>query len=36
MSPPKVTWLYFVTIDKKGTMGYGTTDADFRELRRQM
>ncbi|WP_431928473.1 endolytic transglycosylase MltG [Micromonospora wenchangensis] len=36
MSPPNGTWVYFMTIDKKGTMGYGTTDADFRELQRKM
>lgn len=32
MNPPAGKWLYFMTIDKEGTMGYGTTDADYNKL----
>ncbi len=36
MSPTKGDWIYFMTIDKKGTMGYGSNDADFKKLNRTM
>lgn len=36
MDPPPGDWIYFMTIDKKGTMGYGSTDADFQKLIRTM
>ncbi|NES13467.1 MULTISPECIES: endolytic transglycosylase MltG [Micromonospora] len=36
MDPPPGNWIYFMTIDKKGTMGYGSNDADFRKLQKQM
>ncbi|MEU0552347.1 endolytic transglycosylase MltG [Micromonospora sp. NPDC005979] len=36
MDPPVGDWIYFMTVDKKGTMGYGSNDADFRNLQRQM
>ncbi len=32
MNPPKTTYFYFLTIDKQGTMGYATTNAQFRAL----
>jgi UPF0755 protein len=36
MQPTDGPWVYFMTVDKKGTMGYGSTDADFKKLRQQM
>ncbi|SCL25061.1 UPF0755 protein [Micromonospora rhizosphaerae] len=36
MNPPAGDWIYFMTVDKKGTMGYGSNDADFRNLQKQM
>jgi UPF0755 protein len=36
MKPPPGDWVYFMTIDKKGTMGYGSTDAEYRNLIRTM
>ncbi|MFJ6197631.1 endolytic transglycosylase MltG [Micromonospora sp. NPDC092111] len=36
MNPPPGNWVYFMTVDKKGTMGYGSNDADFRNLQKQM
>ncbi|SCG75656.1 endolytic transglycosylase MltG [Micromonospora inositola] len=36
VNPPVGDWIYFMTVDKKGTMGYGSTDADFRKLQKQM
>lgn len=36
LDPPQEDWIYFMTVDKKGTMGYGSNDADFRRLQKQM
>ncbi|WP_089155769.1 endolytic transglycosylase MltG [Micromonospora sp. NBS 11-29] len=36
LDPPAGDWIFFMTVDKKGTMGYGSNDADFRRLTRQM
>ncbi|MBM0227777.1 MULTISPECIES: endolytic transglycosylase MltG [Micromonospora] len=36
VNPPPGDWIYFMTIDQKGTMGYGSNDADFRKLIRTM
>lgn len=36
MDPPPGNWIYFMTIDKKGTMGYGSNDADYRNLQKKM
>ncbi|MFC0005296.1 endolytic transglycosylase MltG [Micromonospora siamensis] len=36
MDPPPGDWVYFMTIDKKGTMGYGRNDAEYIELTRKM
>jgi UPF0755 protein len=36
MNPPTGTWIYFMTIDKQGTMGYGSNDAEFRGLQKKM
>ncbi len=36
LEPPPGDWIYFMTVDKKGTMGYGSNDADFRKLQKQM
>ncbi|GAB3803886.1 endolytic transglycosylase MltG [Micromonospora zhanjiangensis] len=36
MDPPTGSWVYFMTVDKKGTMGYGSTDAEYQGLIRQM
>ncbi|WP_446219812.1 endolytic transglycosylase MltG [Micromonospora sp. IBHARD004] len=36
VNPPAGDWIYFMTIDQKGTMGYGSNDADFRKLQKQM
>jgi UPF0755 protein len=34
MAPPAGTWTYFMTIDKKGTTGYASSDAEFTKLKR--
>ncbi|MFD2767787.1 endolytic transglycosylase MltG [Micromonospora eburnea] len=36
MDPPEGPWIYFMTIDKKGTMGYGSNDAEYKQLQRTM
>ncbi|SCF31796.1 endolytic transglycosylase MltG [Micromonospora mirobrigensis] len=36
MDPPNTKDLFFMTVDKKGTMGYGRTAADFDRLQKQM
>lgn len=36
MDPPAGDWIYFMTIDKQGTMGYGSSDADYLKLRKTM
>jgi UPF0755 protein len=36
LEPPAGDWIFFMTVDKKGTMGYGSNDADFRKLQKQM
>jgi UPF0755 protein len=36
MDPPAGKWIYFMTIDKEGTMGYGSNDADYLGLQRTM
>ncbi|MGR6318620.1 endolytic transglycosylase MltG [Micromonospora soli] len=36
LNPPVGDWIYFMTIDKKGTMGYGSNDAEYRNLIRTM
>ncbi|MFI9640729.1 endolytic transglycosylase MltG [Micromonospora sp. NPDC051925] len=36
MNAPPGDWIYFMTTDKKGTMGYGSNDADYLQLRRTM
>lgn len=36
LDPPPGDWIYFMTIDKKGTMGYGSTDAEYRNLIKTM
>ncbi|WNM39854.1 endolytic transglycosylase MltG [Micromonospora halotolerans] len=36
LEPPPGDWIFFMTVDQKGTMGYGSNDADFRKLQRQM
>jgi UPF0755 protein len=36
MNPPTGTWVYFMTVDKQGTMGYGSTDAEYRGLLKKM
>ncbi|MEU2614497.1 endolytic transglycosylase MltG [Micromonospora sp. NPDC007271] len=36
MAPPDGDWVYFMTIDQKGTMGYGSNDAEYNQLRRTM
>ncbi|SBT39888.1 endolytic transglycosylase MltG [Micromonospora narathiwatensis] len=36
MEPTDGPWIYFMTVDKKGTMGYGSSDADFNKLNKQM
>ncbi|MET7807603.1 endolytic transglycosylase MltG [Micromonospora chersina] len=36
MDPPAGNWIYFMTIDKKGTMGYGSNDAEYVQLRKTM
>ncbi|MBV1850385.1 endolytic transglycosylase MltG [Catellatospora tritici] len=35
MDPPKTEEIFFVTVDKQGTMGYATDDAGFRAIVRQ-
>ncbi|MEU3454411.1 endolytic transglycosylase MltG [Micromonospora sp. NPDC006766] len=36
MEPEDGPWIYFMTVDKKGKMGYGSNDADFNKLNKQM
>ncbi|MFI7429082.1 endolytic transglycosylase MltG [Micromonospora sp. NPDC049836] len=36
LDPPTGDWIYFMTIDKKGTMGYGSNDAEYRRLIKTM
>ncbi|WP_433318413.1 endolytic transglycosylase MltG [Micromonospora chersina] len=36
LEPPPGDWIFFMTVDQKGTMGYGSNDADFRKLQKQM
>ncbi|MFC4145813.1 endolytic transglycosylase MltG [Micromonospora mangrovi] len=36
LEPPNGDWIFFMTVDKKGTMGYGSNDAEFRQLQKQM
>jgi UPF0755 protein len=36
LEPPLGDWIYFMTVDKKGTMGYGSNDAEYRGLIRKM
>ncbi|MEU9828706.1 endolytic transglycosylase MltG [Micromonospora chersina] len=36
LEPPPGDWIFFMTIDQKGTMGYGSNDADFRQLQKKM
>lgn len=36
VNPPAGDWIYFMTIDQKGTMGYGSNDAEFRQLQKKM
>ncbi|MCW3817151.1 endolytic transglycosylase MltG [Micromonospora sp. DR5-3] len=36
LEPPNGDWIYFMTVDQKGTMGYGSNDAEFRKLQKQM
>ncbi|MFU8854040.1 endolytic transglycosylase MltG [Micromonospora sp. SL1-18] len=36
MEPADGPWIYFMTVDKKGTMGYGSNDAEFNKLNKQM
>ncbi|MGY0004912.1 endolytic transglycosylase MltG [Micromonospora sp. I033] len=36
LEPPPGDWIFFMTVDQKGTMGYGSNDAEFRRLIRQM
>lgn len=36
LDPPAGDWIFFMTVDKKGTMGYGSNDADFNKLQKQM
>lgn len=36
MDPPPGNWIYFMTIDKKGTMGYASDDAGYLKLRQTM
>jgi len=36
MAPPNGDWIYFMTIDQKGTMGYGSSDAEYKQLKRTM
>ena len=36
LDPPAGDWIYFMTIDQKGTMGYGSNDAEFRQLQKKM
>ncbi|SCG70066.1 endolytic transglycosylase MltG [Micromonospora humi] len=36
LEPPPGDWIFFMTVDQKGTMGYGSNDADFLKLKRQM
>jgi UPF0755 protein len=33
MAPAAGNWTYFMTIDKKGTMGYASSDAEFQALK---
>ncbi|SCF26469.1 UPF0755 protein [Micromonospora viridifaciens] len=36
MDPPPGNWVYFMTIDQKGTMGYASDDAGYKKLIRTM
>ncbi|MFE9201621.1 endolytic transglycosylase MltG [Micromonospora sp. NPDC007230] len=36
LEPPNGDWIYFMTIDKKGTMGYGSNDAEYVQLKKTM
>ncbi|MCI4065442.1 endolytic transglycosylase MltG [Micromonospora sp. R77] len=36
VNPPAGDWIYFMTIDQKGTMGYGSNDAEYIKLRKTM
>ncbi|MCW3843027.1 endolytic transglycosylase MltG [Micromonospora yasonensis] len=36
LDPPQGDWIYFMTIDKQGTMGYGSNDAEYLQLRKTM
>ncbi|MCP3781839.1 endolytic transglycosylase MltG [Micromonospora sp. A3M-1-15] len=36
LEPPPGDWIFFMTVDQKGTMGYGSNDADFRQLQKKM
>jgi UPF0755 protein len=36
LEPPPGDWIYFMTIDKKGTMGYGSNDAEYTQLKKTM
>lgn len=33
MAPTAGKWTYFMTVDKKGTMGYASSDAEFEQLK---
>lgn len=36
LDPPNGEWIFFMTIDKKGTMGYGSNDAEYNKLIKTM
>ncbi|MFF4892524.1 endolytic transglycosylase MltG [Micromonospora chersina] len=36
LEPPPGDWIFFMTVDQNGTMGYGSNDADFRALQKKM
>ncbi|MEU5725380.1 endolytic transglycosylase MltG [Micromonospora sp. NPDC047738] len=36
LDPPPGDWIYFMTVDKEGTMGYGSNDAEYVQLKKTM
>lgn len=36
LDPPPGDWIFFMTTDQKGTMGYGSNDAEYIQLRKTM
>ncbi|MFU8874152.1 endolytic transglycosylase MltG [Micromonospora sp. SL4-19] len=36
LDPPQGDWIFFMTVDQKGTMGYGRNDAEYTQLRKTM